>query len=177
MRAAKLTPELADTLSERTLAKLLPKGMDVLPMVASLRVALLLGAGASGTANVDDAVIKRVKAIITSTLEYWSKKSNVSLILISHSIALLSLLMNIIYLKYHLFITRYKKLQVDGWHKNELSISHNTGLSKVLKVKWSILFAASHEKYLRFIEARRLSHVALVYIITVEVMPFYIWMG
>lgn len=76
LRAGKLTAEVADILSERILAKLLPQEIAMLPLVASLRVSLLLGAGTGDKNCVDNAIVKRAKEIVSKTLEYWSKKSS-----------------------------------------------------------------------------------------------------
>ncbi|VDK34243.1 unnamed protein product [Taenia asiatica] len=76
LRAGKLTAEVADTLSEQILAKLLPQEIAMLPLVASLRVALLLGTGTGDTNCVDDAMVKRAKGIVSETLEFWSKRSS-----------------------------------------------------------------------------------------------------
>uniref|UniRef100_A0A0R3WMW7 Signal recognition particle subunit SRP72 n=1 Tax=Hydatigena taeniaeformis TaxID=6205 RepID=A0A0R3WMW7_HYDTA len=76
LRAGKLTTEVADALSERILAKLLPQDIAMLPLVASLRVALLLGAGTEETNCVSDVALKRAKGIVSETLEFWSKRSS-----------------------------------------------------------------------------------------------------
>ncbi|KAL5968575.1 Signal recognition particle subunit SRP72 [Taenia solium] len=76
LRAGKLTAEVADTLSEQILAKLLPQEIAMLPLVASLRVALLLGTGTGDTNCFDDATVKRAKGIVSETLEFWSKRSS-----------------------------------------------------------------------------------------------------
>nr|CDS19916.1 signal recognition particle 72 kDa protein [Echinococcus granulosus] len=76
LRVGKLTAEVADALSEQILAKLLPKEIALLPLIASLRVALLLGTGTGGADCVDEATVKRTKEIVFETLEVWSKKSS-----------------------------------------------------------------------------------------------------
>ncbi|KAL5108500.1 Signal recognition particle subunit SRP72 [Taenia crassiceps] len=76
LRAGKLTAMVVDTLSEQILAKLLPQEISMLPLIASLRVALLLGTRTGDTNSVDDVAVKRAKGIVSETLEFWSKKSS-----------------------------------------------------------------------------------------------------
>lgn len=92
LKPTKLTPELAQDLSENVLAKILRDEIGYLPLVASLRVALLLGAKVGDSDLVDDLSSKKAKEIVTQTLDYWTKKSSdVSRLLKSISVAMIKI--------------------------------------------------------------------------------------
>ncbi|VUZ53291.1 unnamed protein product [Hymenolepis diminuta] len=76
LKPTKLTSELAQDLSENVLAKILRDEIGYLPLVASLRVALLLGAKVGDSDLVDDLSSKKAKEIVTQTLDYWTKISS-----------------------------------------------------------------------------------------------------
>ncbi|KAM7535130.1 hypothetical protein Aperf_G00000093553 [Anoplocephala perfoliata] len=76
LKPSKLTPTLATNISENILSNILRDETGVLPLIASLRVALLLGARNGETDVVDEAAANRAREIVSKTLEFWSNKSS-----------------------------------------------------------------------------------------------------
>nr|CDS26274.1 signal recognition particle 72 kDa protein [Hymenolepis microstoma] len=74
LKPTKLTPELAKDLDENVLANILRGEIGYLPLVASLRVALLFAAKLGDSDLVDARSAMEAKKIVNQTLDYWTKK-------------------------------------------------------------------------------------------------------
>ncbi|VDN96009.1 unnamed protein product [Rodentolepis nana] len=74
LKQSKLTSELAKDLADNVLAKILKGDSCYLPLVASLRVALLFGAKIGDSDLVDASSAMEAKKIVNQTLDYWAKR-------------------------------------------------------------------------------------------------------
>lgn len=87
LKLANLSPTVAKDLAENTLAKLLKGETAFSPLVASLRVALLLGARVNDAVVADEQTVKKAKDLVIKTLNHWTnKKSKVCILLINYSV-------------------------------------------------------------------------------------------
>lgn len=67
---------MATKISEGIFSNVLRNETGALPLIASLRVALLLGARIGETDVIDEAAVNKAREIVSETLEFWSNKSS-----------------------------------------------------------------------------------------------------